>query len=681
VIEGRAPGERRIGVLGIAAAMAVFGILLLVVPPYFVTFDEAKYLGIGASLWAGRGPETAFGYEFLSHSPLWSALVYAPQALIGMSALDWGHAINAASGIAVVGIAGLIGWRIRPAAGAIAAASLVGIFYLHDLSRTARLDIPAAALALAYVWIGLRSVDRGSVRLAAVAGFVFAIGFLIKEITLPFAPVPLIAGILAGRPASVLSRTAAATLATAALGVSWWFALYAADAGRVYRLDAPVWTLVPIGIGFLIAIVVGFAGPRYAERPRFVALRARISSARPWLTRRSRALVGWGSLAAWFGLQLLVFGRTARLKGAPLLDIDQFALYADQWLVGPLGLAAAVGIAGFALAIGARRAARGTAARHGIDDAIVASIAGLPLILLVIGVGEPPRNYLAQIGVAGALSAAGWLWAAEHIAIRVASAVRSSPATARGVVVAGIAVAALIGGTGILGIHVRANATTPGGLARSEAVETAVGWLRANVAPGTTIAFGSFLSYEMAYDLTADYRTVQVRHRISIVDPSTPLGLLRVKEPPADDWIAVDTAPRNVREFQAYRAAWLTRSLTNAGVGYWVYSTGVPTSAPTILAQLTPDHGFERVAGWSFPVAGAPPIEVAVFRVDLGSLAFDTSKLYAAPDALDRMVTLLEEHPEEGRGVATRLAGRVVVVPDGPAAAAAFARLQALAAN
>jgi len=147
------------------------------------------------------------------------------------------------------------------------------------------------------------------------------------------------------------------------------------------------------------------------------------------------------------------------------------------------------------------------------------------------------------------------------------------------------------------------------------------------------------------------------------------------------DSLAVDTAPRNVREFQAYRAAWLTRSLTRLNVGYWVYSTGVPTSAPTILAQLTPDHGFERVAGWSFPVEGAAPIEVAVFRVDLKRLAFDATKLYAAPDALDRMVTLLEEHPEEGSGVAARLAEHVIVVPDGPAAVAALGRLGALAAN
>ncbi len=679
MIDGRAPNESRIGAAGLMAAVVVFGLLLIVVPPYFVTFDEAKYLGIGASLWAGRGPETAFGYEFLSHSPLWSAIVYAPQALFGASALGWGHAINAASGIVLVAVAGILGWRIRPAAGAIAAAALVGIFYLHDLTRTARLDVPAAAIAISYVWLGLRSVDRGSIRLAALAGLVFAVGFLVKEISLPFAPVPLIAGILAGRAPSVLSRTAAAALATATLGVSWWFALYAIDAGRVYRLDSPVWTLIPIGIGIVVAVIVGFYGPRFAERPRLVSMRTRLGDAMPWLVRHGRAIVGWGSLAGWFAVQLLVFGRTARLKGAPLIDLDQFSLYAHQWLIGPLGLAAAFALVGIALAVGARRAARGTSPGHGIDDAAVATIAGLPLILLVIGVGEPPRNYLAQIGIAGGLSAAGWLWAVESIAVRLAPAVNRSAASVRRAVVALMVAAALVGGSGILAIHVRANATTPGGLARGEVVRTTVAWVRANVPPGTTIAFGSFLSYEMAYDLTADYHTVQVRHRISIIDPAAPLGLLRAGEAPADDWIAVDIAPRNVREFQAYRAPWLTGSLARFKVAYWVYSTGVPTSAPTILAQLTPDHGFERVAGWSVPVAGAPPIEVAIFRVDLGHVTFDTKTLYAAPDALDRIVTLLGEHPAEGQAIAARLAQRVVLVPDDAAAAAARARLAALA--
>jgi hypothetical protein len=183
----------------------------------------------------------------------------------------------------------------------------------------------------------------------------------------------------------------------------------------------------------------------------------------------------------------------------------------------------------------------------------------------------------------------------------------------------------------------------------------------------------------MSYDLTATYRTIQVRHRISVINTAAPLGLFRAKEPPGEDWIAVDTAPRNVREFQAFRANWLTAALTGRHVAYWVYATGVPTSAPTILAQLTPDHGFERVAGWSYPVTDEPPIEVAIFKIDLGHLSFDTGTLYAAPDALERMVTLLGEQPEKGRAIAERLIGRVRVVPEGPAAAAARASLNAFA--
>ena len=679
MIEGPAPGERQISALAIAAAVAVFAILLLIVPPYFVTFDEAKYLGIGASLWAGRGPETTFGIAFLSHSPLWSLLLFAPQALIGASALDWGHTLNAISGVVVLLVSGLLGWRIRPAVGAIAVAALVGVFYLHDLTRTARLDIPAAAVALAYVWVGLRSVERGSVRLAAIAGLVFAIGFLIKEISLPFAPVPLIVGILAGRPWSVLSRTAAATLGMAAIGTSWWFIEYANDAGRVYRLDTPVWTLIPIGLGFAVAVVVGLVGPRFAERPRAVVLRARLNQGLPWLARHGRAAAGYGSLAVWFLAQLVLYGKTARLQGAPLVDVDQLALYARQWLVGPLWLGALAGLIGIVLALGARWAARGTPRAGAIDVVVVAVIAGLPLVLLVIGVGEPPRNYIAQIGLMGALAASGWLWAAETVVARLSAAAGAAPGRARAAVVAVAVIGALVGGSGILALHVRANATSQAGIARGEAVRSAIDWVKANVAPGSTIAFGSFLSYEMSYDLTATYRTFQVRHRIATINAAAPLGLFRAKDMPGDDWIAVDTAPRNVREFQAFRATWLTAALTGRHVGYWIYATGVPTSAPTILAQLTPDHGFERVAGWSYPVADEPPIEVAIFKLDLPHLSFDTGALYAAPDALERMVTLLGEQPEKGSAIARRLAEIVRVVPEGPAAAAARAHLDTLA--
>ena len=78
----------------------------------------------------------------------------------------------------------------------------------------------------------------------------------------------------------------------------------------------------------------------------------------------------------------------------------------------PLVLGAVVGAA---LSLLARWAAP-PARREAFDALYLAMVCGLPLVLLVIAVGEPPRNYLAQIGVLAALSAAGWLWVASLVA-------------------------------------------------------------------------------------------------------------------------------------------------------------------------------------------------------------------------------------------------------------------------
>ena len=79
--------------------------------------------------------------------------------------------------------------------------ALVAFTYLHDLTRTARLDVPVAALVLLYLVVGLEAVRRGSVRWSIAAGLCFAVAFLVKEVALPFAPVPH-PGRAAPRPAA-----------------------------------------------------------------------------------------------------------------------------------------------------------------------------------------------------------------------------------------------------------------------------------------------------------------------------------------------------------------------------------------------------------------------------------------------------------------------------------------------
>ena len=193
----------------IAASVVVFAGLLLALPAFYQSFDEAKYLGIGYQVLAGHGPRTLFGALFLPHSPLWSTVIAAPDVWFGVDAASWGHLLDGLSGIGFVLVIGALGWQLRPAIGALAAIGCLAVPYLHDLTRTARLDVPAATLALLYVWIGLLAVRRGSIRLGILAGAIFATGFLVKEIALPFAPIPSIIGLLEGRSLPRLARVSA----------------------------------------------------------------------------------------------------------------------------------------------------------------------------------------------------------------------------------------------------------------------------------------------------------------------------------------------------------------------------------------------------------------------------------------------------------------------------------------
>src|SRR6266853_5307025 len=52
------------------------------------------------------------------------------------------------------------------------------------------------------------------------------------------------------------------------------------------------------------------------------------------------------------------------------------------------------------------------------SDLAIGAWCGIPLVLLVIGVGEPPRNYIAEIGIVIALASCGWTWLAGRVAAR-----------------------------------------------------------------------------------------------------------------------------------------------------------------------------------------------------------------------------------------------------------------------
>jgi 4-amino-4-deoxy-L-arabinose transferase-like glycosyltransferase len=665
--------EVRVSRFVVIASAIVFGALLLAVPPFFLSFDEAKYIGIGYNVLDGLGPRSPFGDFFLLHAPIWSVLLVLPDAWFGIDPLDTGHVLNAIAGVGLVLIAGFLGWRVRPAVGAIAAAGLLGVTYVHDITRTARLDLPAAALALLFLVVGLDAVRRGGVGRAILAGAVFALAFLVKEVALPLAAVPVLAGILAGRPWRALAVTAGWMLAVAAIGLSWWFLLVADLTGIVYRLGTPAWSLAPIGVAVAVLAVAGILAGRLPPMRALEDIGRRLGLE---AGGRGRVVLAASLTAAWCIALLAVFAGTLEGRGTDLLDPVQIGRYASTWLPGALKVVAGIGAIGVLLSLAAWRAAD-PPARSALTELWLATICSLPLVLLVVGVGEPPRNYLAQVAILAALAGAGWLWLGE-IAIRTLRLQDRRPRLAAAAVPVAL-VALFLASSTILAQHALTFREMRTSAARAAAVTTAVEWVRANVPAGSKVAIGSFLSNEIAIGLRGTHEAAQIRHVLAIGDAMAPRGVRRSNSKGTDDWIALDIAPRNVNEFQGFAAGRLTEQLRSAGVDFWIYATEAATSAPTVVHALAGAPGVEEVAAWSFPTPTIP-IEVHAYAIDRPALAFDTDELHISIEALERLVTILEA---DGGGpvasTAANLAEHVVVSPPSPAGAALIERLRALA--
>ena len=247
------------------------------------------------------------------------------------------------------------------------------------------------------------------------------------------------------------------------------------------------------------------------------------------------------------------------------------------------------------------------------------------------------------------------------------------------VVVATLAIASVS-----LAGHALGNRESATGTARAEAVARAASWIEANVPPGTRIGFGSFLGYETAVDLAGRYPMVQIHQTLAVVDPTAPLGLAQFGASPIDDWIAIDVSRRE-REFYAFRASSFGAAVIKTKIAYYVYLSGPNTSVPALLGVLTAEHGFRLVDEATFvstSAAGAhSTTALHVFAVDPAAVDLGTSRLFATPLALDRLVGLLVDDAETSPATAARLAGRATTWPDPAAAAPILARLRAAAAR
>ncbi len=681
--------ERRVSWLAAMAAVALIEVVLIATPASYPSYDEAKYIGIGYSFLAGLGPRTAFGETFVPHSPLWSAIVDAPSAWFGVDALSWGHLLNA---IAVGGLLLLVawfGWRIRPVVGAAAAAAYAGFPYLYELARTSRLDVPAAALCLTYVVVGLMALRRRSFRWGLAAGLVFGIAFLVKEIALPFAPVPFLVAFANGVPWRALVRVLAGVVLTAAVSTSWWFIEYADITGSVYRLGTPAWTLIPLVIVGAIVVTGGLWASRGTTASAGATEAETVAGGGIARLDPARRSISWLFAAAWFALLTAFFQVQGTLQGAGLFQLSQYKVYAALWLpTWPIRIVAAAAVVGALLAvIQLVRSPRGRL-RDGLDLLGMSLLCTLPLILLVFAVGEPPRNYLAQLGLFIAFSATGWIGLVEWGIVRLRTLARASHGTARTdapidrrIVGAGLA-AVLAAATVGLGSHAIAHGTSSSGMAREAAVDSVAAWVEANVPSGTAIGFGSFLGYEMALPLRGEW---PLRHLVQVVtvgDAQATYGLRSYGSPRSDDWLAIDGVERRSYQYSTFRAAAFANAVRAGGLGYFVYATGTTTSVPSLLGALTPDHGFTLAKDWTFPVttsAGSDAtVDVAIYRVDLANVDFSDSPIFITASALERLTNLFASAGAAGRSAAANLAARVMVSPPDPSGPALLARLRAV---
>src|SRR5439155_20606192 len=102
---------------------------------------------------------------------------------------------------------------------------------------------------------------------------------------------------------------------------------------------------------------------------------------------------------------LVVFSRPPKLLGYWLLNSEQIRFFIGH-LDGSMRLAFAFGVGSLLLVLELLRD-RSRVAPASID-LLVATTCGIPLILLVEGVGETPRHYIAEVGLITLVATVGW---------------------------------------------------------------------------------------------------------------------------------------------------------------------------------------------------------------------------------------------------------------------------------
>lgn len=723
---GRLRDRAAITVVAIAVGYAV---LALILPHPYPSFDEAKYLAVGTNALAGLGPLTAFGDRFLPHSPFWPMLFAAPQVGLGLDPWAWGYLLNALAGAAVLLLGARLAWRFGSVAAVLAVAVLAGWVGLLGLTRTARLDVPEAALGLAYLAVASSAVRTGLVRRGILAGALFAWAFLVKEAALVLLGAPFIAGLALRRPIGQIALAAGLTLLAAIPLISWWFTWYAGATGRVYTLGLSSALLAPLGVSLVLGAVVLIVLGRVSGR-----LETARAGADRWLARRSTALAVAGVLlVAWIVVFLIAFAKSDVQAGRTILDAGQVVRWVRTWASDLAG----VGLLGLGGLVAAAAVVQG-------DDRpiepLVGFLAGTPWLLLVAVLGEPPRNdiavlvLLAVVGAGGWILLADWLRGRERSTTLIGAALVAGGALALDALLARAGIAPRytkgvvgIGGAAIVGavagalacsatgrdrmrrlvrqpaalarivadgrlvaatlvvaaalatlgaLSVRSVVASPN-LSRLDLANEVAQWLEANLPAGSTVMFGSVQANETALVLGGRYRLRHLQATIGVTSAVAPLGVT-IGGRSVPDLVVMDPHPRQ-HGFLVFAASAIQGALEAAQPEAIVYVTGIDTATPSMVDWLAKAPGISLAATIAAP-AGGTPLVAHVYRVDMAALDVPSDRTYASGAAILRLLDDLGTAPG-APPIATAWLGRVVVT--GPAASAgpALARLREVGAR
>jgi hypothetical protein len=704
-------------IVGIAFA---YGIVTLLLPHPYPTYDEAKYLAIGHSSLDGLGPLTAFGDRFLPHAPFWPMLFAAPDAWAGLDPWTWGYLVNAASGVAVLLMAARFASRFGPLAAILTVTVLAGWVSLFGLTRTARLDVPEAALALAYLWVAMSAIETGLIRRGILAGILFSWSFLTKEASLVLLAAPFIAGIALRRPIGRIALAAGLVMLLTVPLTSWWFVWYADATGRIFALGLGRSVLVPLAIGLVlvsgILVLLGLGGgPLRRMRSR---LDARLAH-RPQALALASILLG-----AWVLAFVLGFWNADVQAGRTLADVGQLVRWTRTWASDLAGLAL--------LGLGAVPAL--VAVFRGDDrpiEPLVAVIAGSPWLLLVAVLGEPPRNDIAELALLAAVGSGGWLMLGEALRGRdratlvVAALVGAGLAIAADLLLARAGIAPRVtksalglGAAGILGAVAGAILARRGGrdllqrligrsrpiarlglprlladgrllsvglvaalslgtagvlsahlalaspnLSRDFLAREVAGWLDENIPAGSTVMFGSVQANETAIVLEGRYRLRRLQATIGVTFPEAPLGIA-VGGEPAPDVVVVDRHPRQ-HGFFVFTASMIRGKLDAALPSAIVYVTGINTATPSMVDWLASEPGVTLATTIESP-AGGTPLVARIYRVDMTRIRVPSDRTYVSSAAITQLLDDLGDSPRTP-SVASALLQRLVVTDEDPA--------------